>query len=159
MGGCGPHCCIRRHSVGADSDSLDICRRSRNLVRCHSARSTRRSTCDRAEEIATRAIGRSRNTISVLVANVHAVLNRVGRGQAAVRGVILRTREALTAIHGECGTIRVGVVPVVVCWTKSLSRRSDCGGGWRRNCSTTTVGWREIARGAWYSGAPTIRRR
>ena len=159
MRGCGPHCCVRRHSVGADSDSLDICRRSRNLVRCHSARSTRRSTCNRAEEIATRTIGRSRNTIGVLVANVHTVLNRVGPGQTAVRRVILRTREALTTVHGERGTIRISINPVFVCRAKSLSRRSDCGGGRRRNSSATTVGWRKITRRAWYSGAPTVRRR
>jgi hypothetical protein len=77
-GSCGPHCGVRRHPIGADSDCLNVARRrTRHLVRCHSTRAERR-TANIAEKIAARAISGRSNASSVLVAFIHTRLDGVG---------------------------------------------------------------------------------
>jgi len=147
VSGSGPHCCVRCHFVGAESDSLDNGRGTRHLVRCHSSGAAC-SASDRAEEITARAICRSRNTSGVLVADGHAGLDCVGGGLAAVRRVEGRTGEVLAAVDGVGCTVRVSVVPAAISWAKSLDWRGDSGGGRRRNSSAATICWRKVFRRA-----------
>ena len=157
MRGCGPHCGVCCHSVGADGDSLNIGRGSRHLVRGHSTGATC-GTSDRAEQVAACAICGSRNTSAVLVADSHARLNRVGGSLAAVRWVKGSTGEVLATVDGVDGTARVCVVPVAVGRAQRLSWRGDDGGRRRRNSSAATIGWWKVSRRAWRRGTTTVGR-
>lgn len=147
MRGCGPHCRVSRHFVGAYSDSLNECRRPRHLVRGHSAGATC-SASDRAEEVTARTISGGCNTSGVLIADSHARLDSVCGGLAAIRRVEGRAGEVLATVYGVYCTVRVGVVPVAVRWAKCLGWRSDSGSGRRRNSSAATIRWRKVARRA-----------
>jgi hypothetical protein len=158
VGGCGPHRGVCCHSVRTNSDSLNIDHRSRNLVHCHSVVATCR-TSDQGEETAALSIGGSRNTSAELVADIHALLDSVGCGVAAVGRVVGRTREGLITVYSVGGTVRVGVVLVLVGWAKSFSWRGDSRAGRRRNSNAATIVWWKIGRSAGRRCAATVRRR
>jgi hypothetical protein len=142
---CSPHRGVCRHPIGTDSDCLNVGRRrTRHLVRCHSTRATCRAG-NRAEKIAARTIGGRCNASSVLVAFIHARLDGVGLSRPTVRRSVPRASEALATVNGVGGAARVRVVPAVVAWAKSLSRRSNRGGRRGGSSGAATIGWRSIA--------------
>lgn len=136
----GPHRGVRRHPVRADSDCLDVGRRTRDLVGSDGARLARGAR-DRAEHIAFRAISGNSNTFSVLVADGHARLDRVHYSLTAVRRdwVERRAGEVFATHDGVGCTLRVRVVSVVEAWAQGLGRRGHGRGGRSRDSGAVSI--------------------
>ena len=84
-------------------------------------------------------IRRRRNTIAELVADIHALLDCVWSREASVTRIVWCTGESLITVYSVGGTVRVGVILILVGGAKSLSWRRDSGGGRRRNSSAAAI--------------------